>query len=61
MTCKCGETGELKVFNSFQYYFCPKCRDEIHLQQAELNISPNSVISLPEDFNQWIVVQLNET
>lgn len=29
MKCKCGEQGELKVFNTFQYYYCNKCKAEI--------------------------------
>jgi hypothetical protein len=29
MKCTCGEHGELKVFNTFQYYYCKKCKKEI--------------------------------
>jgi hypothetical protein len=29
MKCKCGEQGELKVFNTFKYYYCNKCKAEI--------------------------------
>ena len=32
MKCKCGEQGELKVFNTFQYYFCTKCKKEIEFE-----------------------------
>lgn len=29
MKCSCGELGELKVFNTFEFYYCKKCKKEI--------------------------------
>lgn len=29
MKCGCGEQGELKVFNTFEFYYCKKCKKEI--------------------------------
>lgn len=35
MKCKCGEQAELKVFNTFQYYFCNKCKIEIEKEEPK--------------------------
>ena len=40
MKCKCGEQGELKVFNTFQYYFCNKCKKEI--EECKIEENPNN-------------------
>lgn len=33
MKCKCGEEAELKVFNTFEYYYCKKCKKEITTEE----------------------------
>lgn len=34
MICqKCKSNGELKVFATFQYYYCNTCKDEIKLEE----------------------------
>lgn len=36
MICtKCKTEGELKVFNSFQYYYCKVCKEEVNLELSE--------------------------
>lgn len=34
MICKCGTDAELKVFSTFQYYYCGKCKDEVRATPA---------------------------
>ena len=34
MLCnKCKNAGHLVVFDSFQYYYCPECKEEILLEE----------------------------
>lgn len=35
MKCKCGEQAELKIFNTFQYYYCNKCKAEIEIEEPK--------------------------
>ena len=36
MICtKCEQEGELKVFDTFEYYYCHSCKDEIKLAEVE--------------------------
>jgi hypothetical protein len=35
MKCKCGTSAELKVFDTFQYHYCPSCRVEVVEQVAK--------------------------
>lgn len=36
MICgKCGTEAELKKFTSFEYWYCPKCKDEASAYQAQ--------------------------
>ena len=49
MVCqKCKNAGELKSFQSFQYYYCRTCKEEIHLEsaQAVLKINGEKVADL---------------
>lgn len=35
MICsKCKKSGELKTFQTFQYFYCKQCKEEIELEEA---------------------------
>jgi len=35
MTCpNCKKSGKLVVFQTFQYYYCNNCKDEIKLEES---------------------------
>lgn len=36
MVCpKCKQDAELKVFQTFQFYYCKKCKEEVKLEEIK--------------------------
>jgi hypothetical protein len=53
MVCsKCNNSGELKVFSTFQYYYCHSCKDEIGLSPS--SPAPASSEARTKDYLQSI-------
>ena len=58
MVCsKCNNTGELKVFNTFQYYYCHTCKEEILLEEPPASFRSKELpIQLDVDYTMdyWL-------
>lgn len=49
MICKCGTQGQLKNFNTFNYYYCTECKMEL-VCSSEKEQSWNRVLELNKSY-----------